>query len=207
MRLSLIWKLLLVPAFAVLSFAAYLVYSSLVLSGSNAHLKEIRDIQFPVLDIAEENIHSLETIIDALNTAAASGEMDMLDTANDRAATMRDSYAKLQGIDIAHREEIKRLASEFDAYYSLAFEIAQKMAAKSGMPDVQAILKMRTARDNYITHAGEFRNAAEQRFDGMIKEATDSVERARILGPVIGIAMLIILIGLTLIFTRGILAL
>ena len=206
-RLPLIWKLLLVPVFAMLSFATYLIYSSLVLSSSNTHLKEIRDIQFPTLDVAEENIDSIEKIIDVLNTAAASGETDALNIAKDTANVVRDRYLKLQGIDTAHREEIKRLASEFDVYFSLAFDIAQKMATKFGIPDTQTILKMRAARDNYITHLTEFRNTAEQRFDGTVKEATDNAERARILGPVIGIIMLIVLMGLTLIITRGILTL
>ena len=206
-RLPLIWKLLLVPFIAVLSFAVYLIYSSLVLSSNNAYLKEVRDIQFPVLDTVEDNSDGIEKIINALNTAATSGETAALNTAKDTADAMRDRYLKLQEVDTVHKEEIKRLVSEFDAYFSLAFDISQKIAAKSGRPDAQTMLKMGVARDNYITHAGEFRSAAELRFEGMVKKALDNSERARIFGPVIGIIMLIVLMGLTLIITRGILLL
>lgn len=206
-RLNLIWKLLLVPTFAVLSFSAYLIYSSLVLSSNNTHLEDVRDILFPTLDAAEENVHDFDKIIFTLNTAAASGETETLGTARDMAAVVHGRYAKLQQIDTAHTEAIKGLAAEFDAYFTLAFDMSQRMAAKSGMPDPQAILKMRVARDIYLTHAGQFRDQAERRFDGTIKEATKIAERARILGPVIGVIMLIVLIALTLIITRGILAL
>lgn len=207
LRLPLIWKLLLVPVFAMLSFATYLIYSSLVLSSSNAHLKEVHDILYPTLDMAEENSDSIEKIIDTLQTAAASGEIDTLSITNDTAVEVRNRYVKLQDIDTVHREEIKRLASEFDAYFSLALDIAQKMATRPVMPDAQAILKMRVARDSYITHLAEFRGAAKRRFDGAVKEATDNAKRARILGPLIGIIMLAALIGLTLVVTRGILVL
>ena len=55
---SLTWKLLLVPVVATLSFAAYLVYSSLVLSDGDAVLKELRDIDYPILDEAEKNLNA-----------------------------------------------------------------------------------------------------------------------------------------------------
>ncbi len=205
--LSLRWKLLLVPALAALSFAAYLVYSSLVLSNNNDHLKEIRDILFPTLDATIENTHDLDKIIFTLNSAASSGETEGLNTANELAEVVRERYKNLEVVDTAHWQEIRALSAEFDAYYSLAFVISQHIAVKSNFPDAQAILKMRNARNLYFKHADQFSNAAQQRFDGMIKEATNNAERARMLGPITGIVMLVVLIGITLIINRGILVL
>ena len=56
-------KLLLVPAIAVVSFVVYLIYSSLVLSGGDELLKQIRNSQFPRLYAAGENIKSFDEIL------------------------------------------------------------------------------------------------------------------------------------------------
>lgn len=205
--LSLRSKLLLVPAFATLSFSAYLVYSTFVLSSNNDHLAEIQDILFPTLYATEESTRDLDKIIFTLNTAAASGEVEQLSIANSMADGVRERYKKLEAIDRAHAEELGKLLVEFDSYYSLAFNISEQIAKSSNLPDPQALLKMRSARNLYLTHAAQFRKAAQERFDGMIQEATDNAERARILGPAIGMVMLIVLIAITLIITRGILVL
>ena len=81
---SLTWKVLLVPVVATLSFSAYLVYSSLVLSDGDAVLKELRDIDYPILDEAEKNLNAYGRIVDALEAAVATGEVDFLNIAKDK---------------------------------------------------------------------------------------------------------------------------
>lgn len=206
-QLSLLLKLLLVPTFAMLSFSAYLVYSSLVLSGNNTNLKEIRDSQFPALDAARENVYALKAIITELDTAAASGETSPLDVAQSIAGEVRGRYVKLQEIDPVHKQEFLQLASEFDVYFSRSLAISRNMATRANLPDVQALQEMRAARDAYLQHAAAYRDTAEQRFLGTVEDATVHVERARILGPVIGGIMLLVLALLTFLVTRGILAL
>src|SRR5512141_2265734 len=116
-------QLLLVPAVAVLSFAAYLIYSSLVLSGGNSLLKEIRDTQFPILYAAGENIKSFEGVVESLNTAAATGDADFLDAAKLKAAEIQRRYDTLEQIDANHKFEIRKLRSGFDDFYALAFDV------------------------------------------------------------------------------------
>ena len=76
---SLTWKLLLVPVVATLCFTAYLVYSTLVLSKANSLLSEIRDSDFKIFDAAGKNLNGSENVVEALNTAAATGEAQYLD--------------------------------------------------------------------------------------------------------------------------------
>src|ERR1022692_3540124 len=112
---SLKWKLLLVPAVAALSFAVYLIYSSLVLSDGNSLLKEIRDTNFQILDAAGKSLGSYERLVDALNTAAATGEKDFLDVAKIKASEIENRYKTLEKLDTVHKSEIRKLKSGFNA--------------------------------------------------------------------------------------------
>jgi polar amino acid transport system substrate-binding protein len=201
---SLRWKLFLVPIFATLSFAAYLIYSSMVLSSNNAHLQEVRDIEFPTLDAAEKNISDLEKIIFTLNSAAASGEVDGLDVADQMASTVRARYMAMGKIDLGHRNEIKQLASEFETYFGLASTISRSMSGKSFLPDPQSVTQMRVARNDYTNHIIAFRDNAKHNFESTVKEASSQSDHARVIGPIIGVVMLIILIVLTGVITGGI---
>lgn len=201
------WKLFLVPLFATLSFAIYLVYSSLVLSDNNTHLQEVRDEEFPALDAAEKNLDDLDRIIFALNSSAASGELDGLELSKRIAIEVRDRYTLLTRIDPVHTDETKRLVVLFDRYFGMALEIATAMAHQRGLPDPQVVIQMRQTRDEYRRHTIAFRDAARREFQDIVVEASVQADNARIVGPIIGIVMLVILSILTWTVTSGIWAL
>ncbi|MBU1425956.1 MAG: response regulator [Gammaproteobacteria bacterium] len=200
-------KLLLVPAVATLCFVAYLIYSSLVLSGGNSLLKEIRDSQFPILNAAGENLKSFESIVESLNTAAATGDGDFLESAKAKEFEISGRFATLERIDSVHRKEIEKLKSEFDAFYVLAFDVAQRMATKSDTPAFEEIKKLRALRDAYSADAVSYRDIADREFQETIKKAISRSEHAQGSGAVIGIIMLFVIAILTLLVNRGIVVL
>ena len=204
---SLTWKLLLVPIVATFCFAAYLIYSSLVLSNGNAILKEIRDVNFPILDAAEKNLNGHERVVDALNTAAATGEIDFLDVAKVKASEMMGRYDTLETLDAAHNDEIKQLKSGFKDYFDLAFDVAQRLTTQTHRPSVRQIMNMRAARDAYLTKAVAYRDISENEFHETVSKAVASSERAQEWGVAIGTLMLCVIAVLTLLVTRGVLAL
>lgn len=200
-------KLLLVPAVATLSFAAYLVYSSLVLSGGNSLLKEIRDDQFPILYAAGENLKSFEGVVESLNTAAATGDVDFLDASKVKASEILSRYETLEQIDTAHKDEIERLKSGFNAFYASAFDVAQRMSTRTDTPSLQQIQKMRTLRNAYSLTAVVYRDIAEKEFQETIRKAIERSEGAQNSGAVIGTVMLFVIGILTLLINRGIVVL
>jgi hypothetical protein len=121
---SLHWKLLLVPVVATLSFAAYLAYSSQVMSEGDGVLKELRDIDYPILDEAEKNLNAYMSVVDALNTAAATGEGDFLDIASSKASEILSRYKILKKLDTAHDDKLTKLESDFNTYFDLALDVA-----------------------------------------------------------------------------------
>ncbi|MDD4962309.1 MAG: response regulator [Gallionella sp.] len=206
-NLSLTWKLLLVPIVATFSFSAWLIYSSLVLSDGNHLLKEIRDSDFPMLDLAGKNLSSQDDVVEALNTAAATGEVGYLDIAQTKAIELRNRYRKLEQIDAVHRNRIEKLTSEFNNYFSIALVVARKMATKTETPSFEQISQMRTLRDLYSSDAIAYKDIAENEFHEAIKTAIRRSERAQETGAVIGVLMLLVIAGLTFLVTRGIILL
>ncbi|MFZ2161935.1 MAG: response regulator [Sideroxyarcus sp.] len=200
-------KLLLVPAVATLSFVAYLIYSSQVLSGGNSLLKEIRDNQFPILSAAGENINSFEGVVESLNTAAATGDADFLDAAKLKADEILRRYETLEQIDLNHKPEIIMLKSGFNDFYALAFEVAQKMSSQTDMPSTQQITRLRVLRDTYSMGAAAYRNKAETEFQKTIRAAIERSEGAQTSGAIIGSLMLLVIAVLTLLVNRGIVVL
>ena len=131
---SLAWKLLLVPVIATLSFAAYLAYSSTVMSEGDAVLKELRDIDYPILDEAEKNLSAYLRVVDALNSAAATGEVDFLDIAKGKASEIQSHFDMLKKLDADHVAKLELLESDFNSYFVLALDVAERMATKKNMP-------------------------------------------------------------------------
>jgi len=198
---------LLVPVVATLSFAAYLVYSSMVMSDGDLVLKELRDVDYPILDEAEKNLNAYGRVVDALEAAVATGEVDFLDIAIDKSSEIITRYHKLKKIDKGHKEGIAKLESEFNTYFALALDLARRMATRENMPDVQQIKKMRILRDAYLSEALAYKANTEQEYYEDVSKAIERSVRAQQWGAGIGTLMLLVIAALTLLVTRGILAL
>ncbi len=204
---SLTWQLLLVPVVATLCFAAYLVYSSMVLSEGEYVLKELRDIDYPILDEAEKNLNAYGIAVDALEAAVATGEVDFLDIANEKAAEIQGRYKKLKKIDTLHRDVIAKLENGFNTYFSLALDVARRMATQEGVVSTQQIMKMRALRDAYLSEAKSYKVNTERDYHNDVLDAIEKSRSAQNWGIVIGLFMLLIIAAFTLLVTRGVLAL
>jgi two-component system, sensor histidine kinase and response regulator len=204
---SLTWKLLLVPAVATLSFAAYLAYSSAVLSDGESVLKELRDVDYPILDEAEKNLNDYGRVLDALEAAVATGEVDFLDIAKGKATEIQSRYRTLEKIDEVHKSEVAKLKAEFDTYFALALDVAQRMATRTDMPSTQQIKKMRVLRDDYLSAARAYKANTEQDYHKDVAVAIERSEHAQQWGAGIGSLMLLVIAVLTFWVTRGVVAL
>ena len=200
-------KLLLVPSIAVASFVAYLIYSSLVLSGGNTLLKEIRDAQFPILYAAGENLKSFEGVVESLNAAAATGEVDYLEASKAKSSEILSRYESMEQIDSTHKDDIEKLKADFNTFYTLAFNVAQRMMSKKDPPSPQQIKQLRELRNAYALAATSYRDAAEKGFQETIREAIARSETAQGSGALIGTLMLLVIGILTLLVNRGIVVL
>jgi two-component system, sensor histidine kinase and response regulator len=204
---SLSWQLLLVPVVATLCFAAYLVYSSIVLSDGEYVLIELRDIDYPILDEAEKNLNAYGRVVDALEAAVATGESDFLDIATAKASEITNRYGVLEKLDTAHQDEIIKLKSQFNSYFALALDIATRMASRTDMPSTEQLMKMKGLRDAYFSETKTYKANTEREYHNDVIGAITRSQRAQKLGAAIGTLMLLAIAALTLLVTRGILKL
>lgn len=204
---SLTWQLLLVPVVATLCFSAYLIYSSTVLSEGEYVLRELRDIDYPILDEAEKNLNAYGIVVGSLEAAVATGEVDFLDIATEKASEILSRYKKLKKIDKVHQKEIAKLESDFNTYFTLALDLARRMATKSDVASAQQIKKMRGLRDAYLSDAKAYKLNTERDYHNDVIDAIERSGRAQQWGVAIGILMLLVIAAFTLLVTRGVLAL
>ncbi len=188
------WNLFLVPLFAALSFAVYLAYSSLVLSDNNNQLQDMRDVEFPTLDVADDNLADLEKITFLFSVDKVDAKS--LTEAEKLAESTRRRYQRLMQVEPNRRNEIKQLISEFNHFFSLA-----TLEARS--PDI-TLEALPNARLSYRQHLEQFHDSARRIFEEAIADASEKAGHARVVGPVIGIIMLVILSLLTWAVTNGI---
>ena len=204
-HMPLLWKVLSAPIIAMACMALYLGSTTLVFQQNNSRLVSVRDVQFPVLDATTENIGALDKIIDNLNGAAASGEKDQLQVADTIAAKIRANYTKLRAIDTEQTEILQRLATEFDAYYAAASEVALSMVNKTGTLDPKALQSMSEKLDVYRKDLTTFREAENQRFTGTIGQAIGDADRTIMTGAVIGLVGLVLTLAFGVLIARSLL--
>jgi signal transduction histidine kinase/CheY-like chemotaxis protein/HPt (histidine-containing phosphotransfer) domain-containing protein len=177
------------------------------LSDGESVLIELRDVDYPILDEAEKNLNAYGRVVDALEAAVATGEMDFLDTAKGKASEIQSRYVTLEKIDAAHNNVIAKLKTGFDTYFALSLDVAQRMATKKDLPSAQQITKMRTLRDAYLSEARAYKANTERDYHRDVIDAIARSERAQKWGVGIGSLMLLVIAALTLLVTRGVLAL
>ena len=198
------WELLLIPAVAALGFGVNLIYSSMVLSDERSNFQYVRDADFPILEEADNNLNRYQAVIVALNSAAATGEMEFLHSAMEKASEIRAGYEVLAKLDTRHQEEIDKLKSEFNTYFDLAIYITQQMATKTGTPSFQQISKMRVSRDIYLAGSTKYRDATKKEFHSTISESIAISQRAQRWVAAIGFLMLLAIAALTWLVKRDI---
>lgn len=201
--LPLLWKVLFAPIIASVCLAAYVVYTSLVLQTGNRNLVEIRDVQFPALQVATENVARLDQIVDALKNAAASGESSPLDSARMLADKSRADYIRLERLDPRHAADIRSLAEQFDGYFRSGLSISQMMVSKSAMPDSAQLDTMSASLDGYRRHLLAFRDEENRRLGAMVDDATRRADTARFFGLALGAVGIVVALIATFRLTRS----
>ncbi|MFP5391045.1 MAG: methyl-accepting chemotaxis protein [Gammaproteobacteria bacterium] len=202
-RLPLLWKVLFAPGIAMACLAVYLASTVSVFGQNNHRLTDVRDVQVPVLDATVENVGALDKIIDNLNSAAAAGETDQIQVADAIATQVRANYARSIKLDAGQAATLRRLAAEFDAYYSAARTIADQMARKTAMPPAAALQAMAASLDTYRKDLLAFRADVNRRFVATISDATGANDRALQSGIALGLVGMALTLVLAVVVARA----
>ena len=195
-RLPLLWKVLSAPAIAMLCMAVYLVATAAVFHQNNSRLTDMRDVQVPMLDATVDNLGLLDKILDNLNLAAGSGEVEPIQAADLLVAKVRTNFAHQRALDVKAGAALTTLEHDFEAYYSSARKVSDMMAQKTGTPDAATLQGMGASLASYRKGLLAFHASAKAHFTGTVGAATGAADKALQAGIALGVVGL----GVTLAF-------
>ncbi|HEX4938726.1 MAG TPA: hypothetical protein VFX11_08635, partial [Candidatus Kapabacteria bacterium] len=126
-RISIKFKLLLIPLVGVLGFATNLAYNFSVNTETRHKLESVRDTYYPILERANTVMVTLDRTTEILNSAVSAGELDMMKGADENSEKMRSLFREIKSLEPNRKREVEDLAASFENYYQLAREISEGM--------------------------------------------------------------------------------
>ena len=204
-NLSIKHKILIIPAVSTFGFIIFLLY--IVDSGSKngQRLQEIRDVYFPVLNMASSNIVILERMDESMAIAATTGEEDMLDRARKMSEQMLANFSQQQKLQPEHASTIANVQAALDDYIKLSFKLTQEMI--DGTVDfslmAESAEKKKKALNSVKSQLTEFKDSSHKRFLELVNEANET-EKSNMQAGII-IALLTVAVILIIAFSVALL--
>jgi methyl-accepting chemotaxis protein len=209
-RISIKYKILLIPAVGITGFALYLLFT--INSGIKNvdRLNLIQDVYFPVLELAQANIVTLDRMNETMSTAASTGEMDMLANAKRMGETIHDNFEATRRLLPASRNEIDQLESALKKYLKISYDLTGSMIDGTvDFSQLADIAERRTKALNGVNRGlKEFRDASQASFKDTVSQATETEQNNLKVGLVVGLIMvtllLVISFSIAIIITRNV---
>ena len=209
-NLSVKYKILLIPCVSILGF---LVFFALIINSGSKNsriLVDIRDVDFPVLEVSVENIVLLERMNELMATAASTGEQDMLDTAKTNSAKMRQNLDTISSLRPEASQDVSRIKQALGNFEGVSFQLTEDMI--NGTVDFGNIAQIaenkRVSQDTLTTALIDFRDRSQKQFSETVDTAIATERQNLSSGVVIGLitiaVTLLISVSVLVIITRNI---
>lgn len=209
-RISIKFKLMLIPLVGVLGFAANLAYNFSVNNETRHKLESVRDLYYPILEHSNNAMVILDRTGEILNSAVSAGEKDMIRGADENAERMRTLFREIRALEPERKDKVDQLASRFQDYYLLAREISENMISGDGdFSQLNAKVELMASRLKLLTaDLTEFRDQSHEYFTNNISNSINEASDALTVGATIAVmttALLVIVASyVTLLVTRNI---
>lgn len=202
-------KILIIPIVGLFGFALNIGYNYSVNSASNERLRQVRDVYYPILENANAALVAVDRIPEILNSAVSSGEIDMLNTADDTASKMENLLEKIRALEPSREQEVLAIQDAFEAYFLLARSLSESMI--SGTADFKAmggdVQTMSAKLKSLQKKLKGFRDASHVLFSNSIQETTDDAAQAitwSIFGAVItGLFLFAVALSISVLVNRN----
>ncbi|HET8706160.1 MAG TPA: methyl-accepting chemotaxis protein, partial [Pseudomonadales bacterium] len=205
-RISIKFKILIIPLVGILGFAVNLAYNGGVNSSNAQHLVSVRDVLFPVLEKSNSDIVLTDRITELLNSAVASGEEEIVKNTDAVAEQVRSNLKDIASIDASRADEVNILLQQFDAYYSAARDVSLTMIR--GSADMAAMSKkmdgMRANLEKLKTNEVKFRDDSRSKFSSTIEHVTNASSTALKVGMIVALVTITVLLAVAISITISI---
>ncbi len=187
-NLSIKYKLFLVAVVAGSGFILFVGLNYMVANDNSLRLDRVGKIYFPILEITDRNIVSLDKIKETFTSAVISGEEDLLDEASSQAAKIQSELNTIKEIDSKMDESVNSLLSLFDSYYKITRQFTIGMLEGSiEMGTMQAeTVRMAQSLKLYSTELKQFRESRYNEFGDELEAAKSASNELVIIGLLVG---------------------
>ncbi|MBL4866172.1 MAG: methyl-accepting chemotaxis protein [Pseudomonadales bacterium] len=195
-NISIKYKILIIPFVGIVGFATYLGFNYNSNAQNAERLTSIRDIYFPILEKANFNLVELDRVTGVLNSAVNSGEMDMIDTADETARSMRAIFKEINELEPNRKAEVAQIETAFNDYYTKARGLSSAMI--DGTMDFSRMGDMVSEMTGLLKlvkeHLTKFRDDSHGQFTSNIEMTLDGSEQAFFTGMIVAISTIGILV-------------
>lgn len=209
-RVSIKYKILLIPAVGITGFALYLLFT--VNSGFKNvdRLNLIQDVYFPVLELAQANIVTLDRMNETMGTAASTGEIDMLNNAKRMGKNIEENFAQTRHLLPDKRDQIDEMEELLEIYLKISYDLTASMIDGTvDFSQLAAIADRRTKALNAVNDSLKlFRDQSHASFKDTVSQATETEQSNLKVGLIVGVVMVVLLlaisISIAIIITRNV---
>lgn len=205
-RLSIAKKIYLIPLIGTVSFLIYLVLASYTARSNVDTLEHTRDVQFPVLQLAEEALVSLERVKESLASAVTTADEEALSSANTFSDKLTSSLTGISKLNPEYAAEINAIKQSYTAYYQVAYKVSQEMINNTADFATlgQRSEKMNADYDTTNRLLGQFKDTKLSQFKDAINDASAQAGRLIWVGAIMGVITFIVLFGTAIPVASGI---
>ena len=199
-------KIFLIPGIAALSFVIYLLITVYTALNNGATLEKVQQVQFPALQLSASTLVEMQKVRDTLASAVTTGDQDTLLVAQELAEEARNGLNQIASISPDFRNQISRISSGFNDYFSVAFDVSKSMV--DGTADFNRLgelsAQMNQSYDGAIASMSQFRDAQQTAFEEAFKN-TDTANTSLIsTGVILAVVVTILLFATAIPIVRGI---
>jgi len=192
------FKILSIVAVGVIGFGLYLAANMVVASKNAERLSNIRDIYFPVLELADSSVVYFSRIKEALNGAVSANDEELIEDAQNFMAATEENFKSINVIDAHYVTDMERLTLALTTYSDAALTLTRGMV--SGSLDFAEAKPRIDAMDQSMKAYGEtlsnFREGVHEAFTSAVNAAEQTTSQVLMVGAIIGLVLLVLLSGL-----------
>lgn len=202
-RISIKFKLMLIPLVGVLGFATNLIYNFSVNTETRHKLESVRDLYYPILERSNNVIVLLDRTVEVLNSSVSAGERDMIKGADENAERMRALFREIRSLEPERKQVVDELGSSFENYYTLAREISEGMITGSAdFAQLNSKVEVMGSKLNRLKgDLTDFRDQSHELFVSNISNSIADANTALNVGAGIAVLITVVLIAVALYVT------
>ncbi|WP_423899034.1 methyl-accepting chemotaxis protein, partial [Candidatus Pelagadaptatus aseana] len=170
----------------------------------------IKDVDFPVLELAQSNIVLLDRMNELMTNAASTGEQDMLDHAKGLADKIKQNLKQQQSLLPDAAGSLSAVQTNLDQFTAISFKLTQDMI--DGTMDFSKIAEVAGKKASLLEELTKqlknFNAVSHQNFTTTVADAIETEQSNLSMGALIGLitvtVTVLISISIILLITRGI---